>query len=1128
MRSILLALATIACLGAQTIDRGVVEVYSSGTVDVGTTRQLTVYVGDITPNGVNWFVNDIPGGNATYGTISPSGLYTAPPVAPTPNGVIVKAISIVKPTKFGAVTLTVQQPTPWVWGVSPNPVLTGPITLSINGSNFVPGAVVRFGATSLTTTYVNPTTLTATGAALVSQVGTVNVTVFNPDPGGVVSQPKAVTLKLSPADSPSVTVTPTPVSVLLGASKQFAATTKNLSNPAVTWFVNDVAGGNSTVGTVTSGGLYTAPAVMPASTTVNVKAVSVQNTSVSGSAKVTLVKPVTLTITSVSPASFPTGAFALTVNGTGFVSGAVINFGGSPLPTVYVSSTQLKASGSASQAGTVPVTVTNPLPGGTSNSLNVEVTNPTPITVTVSPATANVALNAAQQFMATVGGTANQAVTWTLTGAGTLSPSGLYTAPSSMPMSPTATVQAKSAADNTTIGMATITIVNSTPISVTVTPATANVALNATQQFTASVGGTANQAVTWTLTGGGTLSASGLYTAPASMSPSTTATVQAKSVADNTTTGTATVTLTAPSGPSITSITPSPIPAGAFTITVNGAGFVASSVVSFGGVSLPTTYLSANQLSAQGTTTAAQQGGNVSVIVTNPGPVSSPAFNVPVAIGNVLVSAAAASRFLEQAAFGPNPASVTRVQQLGFQGWINEQFTLPIYPNIDPNVNFSGLSEMQSHFFTTAVNAPDQLRQRLVFTLGQIFVISLNKLNYQGKMVPYYNMLAGDAFGNFYTMLRDVTLSPAMGEYLDMVNNDKPNPALGTLANENYARELLQLFSIGPNKLYPDGTAMIDAFGVPMPTYDQKVITEFARVFTGWTYPTQPGHVLQIHNSAYYTGPMEAYAANHDTGAKTLLNGFAVPAGQTPDQDLTSALQNIFNHANVGPFIAKLLIEHLVMSNPSPAYVQRVAATFANNGQGVRGDMKAIIQAVLLDTEARQGDAPSASPTTGGHVREPLLFVSNFFRVMGATIDDTNGLSWEVGLLGETPFSSPSVFNFYSPSYVIPGTTLLGPEFQLQTPTNALSRANWIDQQLTGIYAQNLQYHNVDLTPYVNLAGTPAQLVDFIDANITCGNMPGQMKNYIINAVSATSGNLSRAQVALYLTLTSSFYQVQH
>ncbi len=261
-----------------------------------------------------------------------------------------------------------------------------------------------------------------------------------------------------------------------------------------------------------------------------------------------------------------------------------------------------------------------------------------------------------------------------------------------------------------------------------------------------------------------------------------------------------------------------------------------------------------------------------------------------------------------------------------------------------------------------------------------------------------------------------------MGEYLSMANNDKADTTRGTQANENYARELMQLFTIGTFLLNQDGSLQLDVNHQPVPTYTQSTIANFARVYTGWTYPTQPGAKLQKHNPAYYTGPMESFESNHDTGSKTLLNGVVLPAGQTAEEDLGAALVNIFTHPNVAPFVSKNLIQHLVTSNPSPAYVSRIAAVFDDNGSGVRGDLRAVVRAILMDPEARAGDSgPSLNPPdTSGHLREPVFFTASMLRGLGALVNDTNGLAGQAAKLGQTIFTPASVFNYYAPGYRIP------------------------------------------------------------------------------------------------------------
>jgi len=378
-----------------------------------------------------------------------------------------------------------------------------------------------------------------------------------------------------------------------------------------------------------------------------------------------------------------------------------------------------------------------------------------------------------------------------------------------------------------------------------------------------------------------------------------------------------------------------------------------------------------------------------------------------------------------------------------------------------------------------------------------------------------------------------------MGEYLDMRNNDKADPTRDTRANENYARELMQLFTIGLSQLNLDGTLKLDASGNPIPTYDQTTIQNFAKIYTGWTYPTKPGATLQKHNPAYYTGPMVPFESNHDTTSKTLLNGLVLPAGQSASQDLEAALDNIFNHPNVGPFIGKQLIQHLVSSNPSPAYVARVASVFNDNGSGVRGDLQAVVRAVLLDPEARQGDngplAGTSTDISAAHLREPVFVIASILRGLGAWVNDTNNLTAQAANLGQTIFAPPTVFNYFAPGYQIPpdltqGKTLLGPEFQLDSPSNAIARFNMINTMIYGSLGNGAV---IDLTPFSNLGSNPPDLVDAISQVFMDGQMPAKVQTALLSAINAITGtgpavNKARAQAAIYLAISSSYYNVEH
>jgi uncharacterized protein (DUF1800 family) len=371
-----------------------------------------------------------------------------------------------------------------------------------------------------------------------------------------------------------------------------------------------------------------------------------------------------------------------------------------------------------------------------------------------------------------------------------------------------------------------------------------------------------------------------------------------------------------------------------------------------------------------------------------------------------------------------------------------------------------------------------------------------------------------------------------MGQYLNMANNAQADPATGTVANENYAREVMQLFTIGTTMLNADGTPQLDSTGQFVPTYNQSVVSETARVFTGWTYAPTPGQQPYWGEYINPAGPMVAFPSEHDMGSKNLLNGYVAPAGLTPQQDLDGALDNIFNHPNVGPFVSKLLIQHLVKSNPSPAYVSRVAAIFANNGNNVRGDMQAVITAILLDPEARANDNGGDDQPTDGHLQEPMLYIAGLVRAFGGTMSNQNYFSWDLVNMSQDLYNAPSVFNYYSPTFTPPGSTELGPEFQIYTPDSAVYRGNMSANLFDTWSSPILNYGpgtNIDVTPYLALASNPTTLVAALDLTLTHGTMPAAMKQDIITAVNNdTNGNLSRVMTGSWLILSSGYYNVWH
>ncbi len=663
------------------------------------------------------------------------------------------------------------------------------------------------------------------------------------------------------------------------------------------------------------------------------------------------------------------------------------------------------------------------------------------------------------------------------------------------------------------------------PVTVTVYPTTRSIRLGASKQFSASVANTTNKLVTWWVNefqGGspelGQIAADGTYTAPPAM-PTIPVLVRAVSIADPRASGASSLTFQNPI-PVLTGASPTPLLHGTRTFLLVGTGFVPGSIARLGEKPIETTYVSPTQLSVTATIDPVV-GGRITFRVRNPDPSASTSGTlvVPTATPDARITHLAAARFLEQASFGPTPATVARLQQVGFEAWIDEQLALPRSTYRASTSSADSLTRQQSEFFANALRNPDQLRQRVAFALSQIFVVSGVKTGQPRQMVPYLNMLLEDAFGPYSQVLRDVTLSPTMGVFLDMVNNDRANAATGAVPNENYAREVAQLFSIGTILLNPDGSAVRNPSGNPIPTYVQADILETARALTGWTFPGRA--ITSGHNRESYAGPMIPVEANHDTGSKRIIGGRFIPAGQTATEDLAAVLESLATHPNVAPFISLRLIQQLVLSNPSPGYIGRISAVFNTSG----GNLGTVVRAILLDPEARAGDDPANPlPAAGGHLRQPVLYLTDLMRALDATINDNNPVEAIAAEAGQKPFYAPSVFNYFSPLYRLPDG-LLAPEFQTLNSSTALVRANAVES----LVSRNLDGNaRINLTHLRALAAFPDQLVDAVDHALLYGRLPGELKSRIITAITATSDNNQRVRNAIYLVATSSLYQVEH
>lgn len=674
-------------------------------------------------------------------------------------------------------------------------------------------------------------------------------------------------------------------------------------------------------------------------------------------------------------------------------------------------------------------------------------------------------------------------------------------------------------------------------VAVTVSGAS-QVRLGSTVTFTATVASVADTDVTWqvnAVAGGnnsvGTITGSGVYTPPAAIPTVNPVTITAVSTLSTFASGSASITVLNPV-PVVTSATATLASGTNYSLDVIGTSFAEGAQIEAGSVDLTTTFLSSTELEATIAIPAGTSTISIEVVNPNPGSAASNSINAPI----YLASAAAAARLLDQATFGPTLADIQNVQNIGIDAYIAGQFDTPDTPL--PNIptplppacltsNASYVCE-ESEWWQTALTGNDQLRQRVAFALSEIFVISSTSVN-ATTITYYHNTLAQDAFTNFSTIMNDVSVSPGMGGYLNMLNSAKAPE--GQIANENYARELMQLFTIGLDELNQDGTPVLDGNGNPIPTYTEAQVEAFARAYTGWTYATTSGGPSTSFPNwtANYFAPMAAVESKHDMTAKTLLNGTVLPAGQTAEEDLSGALANIFNHPNVGPFVCRQLIQHLVKSNPTPAYVSRIAAVFANNGSAVRGDMQAVIRAILEDKEARAGDTNPLDD--GGHLREPILWMTNYLRAVGFANTDANGsyiaLSNYSSVLNERPYRSGSVFNFYPPVYFVPRSTLNGPEFDLENTSSVILRLSFADSLVNN----KIIGFTTDLSATSTLgqlaAGSPANLVDRLSLMFMHGQMPADMRTVILSTIGGL-GTAQKVRVAVYLVITSSQYKVMH
>lgn len=878
------------------------------------------------------------------------------------------------------------------------------------------------------------------------------------------------------------------------------------------FFVNGIPGGNADVGTVSSTGLYTAPAIVPVPNNVTITSTSVTFPSAPpGSVQLAVLNPIPI-INTVTPSGFSEGTTTVTVDGSQFVYGAQIVWNGVAVPTTLNSDTELVASVSAPKPGTFPLLVSNPNPGAANSSTIPVVVGPGQVVLTVQTENGfDVRVGNTLNLGLVVNGTINTGVTLEVNGVaggnaqvgtavsntdGSIS----YTAPLVVP-TPSNIVQLTiTSVDNPKVSIEqNIAVLNPIPI------------LNSATPMSLDVG-----------------------------PPST-------------------------------------------TVVVTGKDFISGAQVLANGAPVPTTFNSGTQLTASVSPTEA---GNLDLQVLNPSPGPATSADLIATVNGtpptLLVAPADAARFLQRATFGATDADIHHLSMIGYQAWLNEQFAIqptPQEPAVEQAVmldnppcaaknvtcnaalfeqNASDEILTEDAFWQQSLTAKDQLRQRVQYALTQLFVISGTTFAVQSMPrgeANYYDMLGKDAFGNFRDLLQDVTLNPMMGQFLNMLGNDKGNAT--TDPDENYAREVMQLFTIGLYELNDDGSQKLDGNGNPIPTYSNTDVMGLAKVFTGFSWNV-PGNDTDTawSNCCLYVGPgygeellpMQSFPSHHSTEEKDFL-GVTIAAQTTPDPDgdLKIALDTLFNHPNLPAFFSKQMIQHLVTSNPSPGYISRVAAVFKDNGSGVRGDLQAVITAILTDEEALEPASNFANPPQYGKVREALIRYTEWARAF--TAQSRNG-AYDIGStedpiygLGEMWLRSPTVFNWFAPNFVPPGTSiaqagLVAPEMQMTDVTTVVGYINYM-QNAIGASATSGPDIFSSYETEMKLAATPAQLLDRINLLLMAGEMDDTLYNQILDAVNSItipSGDqnainaalANRVMTAIYLTMASPSYCAQY
>ena len=580
--------------------------------------------------------------------------------------------------------------------------------------------------------------------------------------------------------------------------------------------------------------------------------------------------------------------------------------------------------------------------------------------------------------------------------------------------------------------------------------------------------------------------------------------------------GSTSATMTVPAVfPAVSVVSPSKVTGGWVTFTVSGSGYTPSSAVMLDGRPMTTTYNSATSLTARGYVTPWHAGTTASITVLPEAGSVATAAKV-ITLIKPATSYDVAARFSTQAAFGPRPGLVEHIQQVGLQGFLNEQIKLPGVTYVPPTLP-------RYPYLEAVASGSSLLRLRVAMAL-QSFIVNQGTTDEFQSYAPWETKLEADSLGNFRQLMNDIVSDPRLGEFLNLPGNYMTADGSGH-PNQNFAREFMQLFTLGTSLLNDDGTTRMDANGAVMPTYDQNTIQDLSRAFTGWNY----GPVVNQQYVSFgidFSQPLAPFDQYHDHGAKTLFGSVQLPAGQNIVADRTAALNAIFNHPNLPPFIVSRLISQMVKSNPTPAYVARISAVFKNNGKGVRGDMTAVVTAMLLDPEARAGDTQTQVGANEGLLQDPLLFEAFAMNILQQTQWDGQPV-FLPGKLGQDFWHANSVFGFYPATYLIPGTTTNSPQFSLLNNLTQQHRSQYLYGIIDGTTSGFMDLYQPNSWLFTAFTNVP-DLVDGLNHQLFHGQMPAATQSEILNYCSGIANQQQAFEAAIFLAMNSDSYNVVH